>query len=141
VNRTPNELVLQKIAESEILIQASVHEGTGLPLLEAIGVGTIPITSDVGIASEVLTGDLEHLIVDRKEESFEFKIRQVLDSTSDLSSLCISAFDEFIKKIAGEKITWERRETHLAQVKVHLVNAFKVRFIWIYRYFRSKKGY
>ena len=141
VNRTPNDLVLGKIAESEILIQASVHEGTGLPLLEAIGVGTIPITSDVGIAREVLTSDLEQLIVERKEESFEFMIRQVRDSTSDLSSLCMSAFDAFIKRIVGEKITWERRETHLTPIEWHLGNAFKIRLIWIYRYFRSKKDY
>jgi glycosyltransferase involved in cell wall biosynthesis len=133
--------VLGKIAESEILIQASVHEGTGLPLLEAIGVGTIPITSDVGIAREVLTRDLEQLIVERKEESFEFMIKQVRDSTSDLSGLCMSAFDAFIKKIVGEKITWEQQETHLTHIEWHLGNAFKIRFIWIYRYFRSKKDY
>jgi glycosyltransferase involved in cell wall biosynthesis len=139
--RTPNEEVLGKIAESEILIQASAHEGTGLPLLEAMGVGTIPITTDVGIAREILVGDLEHLIVERDKESFEIAISQVREAFLDLSNLCMSVFDAFIEKIAGERITWERRETRLTHVRGHSHSALKIRIIWIYRYFRSKQDH
>jgi glycosyltransferase involved in cell wall biosynthesis len=53
-SRISYELVLQKIRDSDVLIQTSSSEGTGLPLLEALGLETDVITTDVGVASEVL---------------------------------------------------------------------------------------
>lgn len=50
--RIPNYKVLEMIARSEILIQASQSEGTGLPVLEAIGLGTTVLTTEVGIVEE-----------------------------------------------------------------------------------------
>jgi glycosyltransferase involved in cell wall biosynthesis len=139
-NRAPNEKVLREIAKSEILIQTSAHEGTGLPLLEALGVGTVPITSDVGIASEVLTGELKHLIVERSTDSFERKILELGASTEQLSNLCISAFDFYIEKVSGETIKWDRRDPTFDESEGNFFLAAKVRFIWIYRFLRSKRN-
>lgn len=138
VGRTSNEETLREIARSEILIQASAHEGTGLPLLEALGLGTIPITSDVGIAREVLTGELEHLIVERNAHSFEQKIGELGASYDEISNLCISSFESYIEKVNNESIEWERLETKLDEIKENFFVAAKVRLIWLYRFYRAK---
>lgn len=138
VSRTSNEQVLREIAESKILIQASVHEGTGLPLLEALGVGTIPITSDVGIAREVLIGELEHLIVERSANSFEQKIKELGTSSDEQSNLCISSFDFYIEKVSSESIKWDRRETRFDEMKMNSFVAAKMKLIWFYRFYRSR---
>ena len=138
--RTPNDQVLREIAESEILIQASAHEGTGLPLLEALGVGTIPITSDVGIAREVLAGYLEHLIVERNVNSFEDKIREIGSQSVELSNLCISAFDSFIEKIGAETIEWERRQINLSALGGNFSFGWRMRLTWLYRFYRSRRN-
>lgn len=54
VSRNSHELVLEKIRNSDVLIQTSSSEGTGLPILEALGLETDVITTDVGVASEIL---------------------------------------------------------------------------------------
>jgi glycosyltransferase involved in cell wall biosynthesis len=138
IRRIPNDQVLREIAESEILIQASAHEGTGLPLLEALGVGTIPITSDVGIAREVLTGYLEHLIVERNVNSFEHKIKEISTQSIELSDLCISAFDSFTEKIGAETIEWDRREINFSALDEKFSFAWRMRLIWLRRFYRSR---
>ena len=138
VSRTSNEQVVREIAESDILIQASAHEGTGLPLLEALGVGTIAITSDVGVAREVLTGELEHLIVERSANSFEQKINELGTSSEKISNLCISSFDSYIEKVSNESIKWNRRETRFDELKIDFFAAAKVNLIWFYRFYRSR---
>jgi hypothetical protein len=140
VGRAPNAQVLVEIAESEILIQASLHEGTGLPLLEALGVGTVPITSDVGIANEVLTGELKHLIVERSADSFEQKIRELGASAHHLSNLCFSAYDFYVENARREIINWDRRETTFDEYERNFLVAAKMRLIWIYRFLRSKRN-
>jgi hypothetical protein len=138
IARVPNHEVVREIAESEMLIQASAHEGTGLPILEALGVGTVPITSDVGIAREVLTGELRSLIVERSLESFDHKIRRVAPSVNSLSEICISAFDRFIDKIKNERIRWDRREIYFETQKTNILATCRVHMIWLYRFYRSK---
>jgi glycosyltransferase involved in cell wall biosynthesis len=52
----PNHVAMEELAKSTFLIQGSKSEGTGLPLIEALALGTFPITTDVGINRE-LFGD------------------------------------------------------------------------------------
>jgi glycosyltransferase involved in cell wall biosynthesis len=136
--RIPNAEIIRKIAESEILIQTSAHEGTGLPLLEALGVGTVPITSDVGIAREVLTGELASLIADRSTAAFEHKIRIAAPLVNSLSVLCMSAFDSYIDKVKNERIRWNRSDIYFGAKEVNYFTTCRVHMIWRYRYYRSK---
>lgn len=140
ISRTPNDEVVREIAESEILIQASAHEGTGLPLLEALGVGTVPITSDVGIAREVLTGELRSLIAERSADGFDHKIRKIAPSIDRLSELCILAFDVFVDEIKTERIQWDRREIDVETTEANVLATWRVHMIWLYRFYRSKWG-
>ena len=57
--------VLESIRGSACLIVTSDSEGTCLPLIEACALGTPVVTFDVGIASELLSGDLQSQISSR----------------------------------------------------------------------------
>ena len=49
----PHRATLIELAKSTFLLQTSASEGTGLPVLEALALGTYPISTDVGINREV----------------------------------------------------------------------------------------
>lgn len=138
--RIKNSEVLDAISRSCFLIQTSVHEGTGLPLLEALGVGTVPITSKVGIAQEVLTGKLTNLIVERNVESFYLKLQELEKAGEDLSKSCCDAFDKYISKVQNEKLKWERGDIVFASDRSRLIDAFKLRFKWLIRHLRESRS-
>jgi hypothetical protein len=68
--RLPHQKVLETISKSEYLIQASISEGTGMPVLESLLYKTVPITTSVGVAPEVLKGELSFLIAERSASDF-----------------------------------------------------------------------
>jgi glycosyltransferase involved in cell wall biosynthesis len=66
--------VLQNLAMSELLIFTSAAEGTGLPILEALGLGTNVISTDVGIVGEFST--IRVLPKDATPEDYLFSLIQ-----------------------------------------------------------------
>lgn len=54
MNPLSNLEALRAIARSKMLILSSKQEGTGLPVLEALALGTLPISRRVGILPELL---------------------------------------------------------------------------------------
>ncbi len=56
-NPLKHEEVLFKLANSKILVQTSKHEGTGLPVLEALTLGCRVVTTPVGISSSLAGHD------------------------------------------------------------------------------------
>lgn len=135
--RLPNKNVLLEIAKSHILVQASVHEGTGLPILEALGLGTVPVTTNVGIAREVLNGDLLSLMVPRNIDDFDSKIQELGIPALELSNSCIEAFDKYVQKISSEIIVWERMNVYLNQISASMFDLLLVKLKWMLRYLRS----
>jgi len=57
-------------ARSDVIAVASQAEGEPLPLLEAMASGCFPVTTDVGIARELIAPGVNGLIVDRTPEAF-----------------------------------------------------------------------
>lgn len=63
----------------DICICASIHEGTPLPILEAMSSGVPVITTDVGIVNEVLgKKQSEYIIGDRENGANDTNIKEVL---------------------------------------------------------------
>ena len=91
-----NLSVLREIASSRILIQTSKSEGTGLPLLEALALGTIPITNKVGIAEEILTGSLSDLVVNNETDKFIDQIVKVTESEPNQEQL-LEVFNDYLE--------------------------------------------
>ena len=62
--------VLKLIRESEFLLMPSKSEGTGLPFLEALSLGTVPLVTKTGVAPEILKGKYAKLILNRDVSDF-----------------------------------------------------------------------
>ena len=137
----PLERTLEAIRSSKFLLQFSDSEGTGLPIIESCGLGTIPITRDIGVAKELLQGNLQNLIVSTAEEAVKriFELRN-----TELHSVLIDSYDRYIKgcKESIKSINLDCVAIRVTKrtnyrVKKNLKNYFLVRSRWVYRYFKN----
>ena len=68
VKTYPQNEVLDMVAQSQCTLQLSDSEGTGLPLIEAAFLGSIPLTRNVGIASELLLEYSDNFIFEKIDD-------------------------------------------------------------------------
>lgn len=87
-------------ASSEVLAMPSIHEGFGLPVLEAMASGTAVLASDAASLPEVV-GDAGLLVDPLSVDSIADGLRKLLDD-SELQSTCVSRGLERAKQF-----TWE----------------------------------
>jgi glycosyltransferase involved in cell wall biosynthesis len=99
-----NHRVLELIQSADVLIQTSASEGTGLPIIEAAGLGTSVITTKVGIAPEILCGDLARQICERNPEELARRILLELPVEEERQSLLHDTYVNFIKICRTESI-------------------------------------
>lgn len=104
VKRISHKQVLQRIKSSRILLQTSVSEGTGLPVLEAAGLGTVVVTTRVGIVNEFFLGPLAPLVVDRSQEGFAAGVTYASHHNRQLSKLMLERFDSYIAEVRKDRI-------------------------------------
>lgn len=74
--------VMKALQGVDVLLCASVSEGTPLPVLEAMASGCCIVSTDVGIVSEVLEGRQREFIVPRDADSFITAIRTLKNRVS-----------------------------------------------------------
>ena len=98
-----NDFILKHISDSKILFQTSESEGTGLPALEAMGLGVIPLTSNVGIAPELLTEELDYLICKLSTDDYIERVDLLLNNQKDLYNSLIEIFENHVAKVYLEK--------------------------------------
>jgi glycosyltransferase involved in cell wall biosynthesis len=140
LERHSNAITVEMIAKNSILLVCSEHEGTGLPILEALGVGTLPITTRVGIAEEVLLGDLSELIVKRDSTDFFDRLALLKHIPQDLRKNCIHAFETYISNISEESIEWKGYQVPVVPSSFRVRNQIFVRAKWLFRYFRANSN-
>jgi hypothetical protein len=136
-SRLKNLSVLMEIRKSRILIQTSENEGTGLPVLEALGVGTVPVTTKVGIAEEILSGEFSSLIVSKSVSDFYSKIMELGEPSEDFSRSCISLFDAYVFRVASEQIEWTRGAVEFTNDTYSWFVRAETRLKWLIRFFRE----
>ena len=137
VQPVSNEELIKRMCKARVVIQTSDSEGTGLPILEALGLGVVPVTRDVGIASEVLQSDLSRFIVKAGIEDFEEKILKAIEFQN--RNLLIESYHKFVKNAQSEFITWNLFQIKYCNEPVNLDKVIRVRIKWIYRHYRSAK--
>jgi glycosyltransferase involved in cell wall biosynthesis len=93
---------LIKIRQSDYLIQVSVSEGTGLPVLEAISLGTNVLTTNVGIAQEIFDSRTSLNIVSRDAVFIHNRLHE-LEKENLLTSTDL-IYRQYIKKIINESL-------------------------------------
>lgn len=108
-HQIPKSEVGNLLLKADIVLCASIAEGTPLPLLEAMQAGCAVVTTDVGIAIDILPENQIPFIVARHHTAFIDAISALIENTSllrDIQSANRSRFDEIDKKGNGEK--WSR---------------------------------
>jgi glycosyltransferase involved in cell wall biosynthesis len=135
--KVSNEELIKRMSIARVVIQTSDSEGTGLPILEALGLGVVPVTRDVGIASEILKGNLSKFIVEASIENFEDAMMEALKFQN--RSMLLESYQKYIKSAQLEIITWDRFQIKYCHAPVSLFRVIKVRIVWIYRYYRLVK--
>jgi len=86
--------VLEAIRNSCCILITSDSEGTSLPLLEAMALGTPPVSFNVGVASELLTESLSAQVVSR---DIEMIVNQVLDTIKEEERIGIDCRRSWLK--------------------------------------------
>jgi glycosyltransferase involved in cell wall biosynthesis len=135
--RLDNHEVLEKIYSSNLLVQTSKSEGTGLPIVEASGLGVLVLTTNVGVAEELLKDELEFLICSFNPEDLALKIISAIPREKELNIQLRDAYNNYIlialqetldpKKFIKNTGTWRRK------------NGKKfISLIWLIRFLRSK---
>lgn len=104
IKRFENHSVLEMIQSADVLVQTSSTEGTGLPILEAMGLGTLVITTKVGVAPEILTGVLANQICERSPEAFAAKILSGIQIEKIPKRLLQETFRNFLQNCRIESI-------------------------------------
>ena len=133
--RKSNMEVLRVIASSKILLQSSMSEGTGLPILEALGLGVTPITTDVGIAREVI-GNYKQLIIPRDPKVFHHHIHQEILEPSLSKEEAIDVFETYVSLILSEQILrdYEKKIARIEWLQPKPLAALEVISKWIFRH-------
>ena len=130
-----NAEVLLEIAKSKFLLQPSTSEGTGLPILEALALGTIPITTKVGVAPELLTGDYSSLICNSSADDFFFCMKELSSEKfpEGLTDVVESYFAKVKKEVIPETsrgLSPGHRSRNSIVREVYFYSRWKLRY-WI----------
>jgi len=140
----PQKEVLRLIARSRFLVQFSKSEGTGLPLLEAMALRTVPLTTDVGIATMALEEFADDLVV---EDYLQAKrvIRSNLDAQISMAMVhkysqhvirVKNSLEQFRYMMEFQFGTKEQRQNTMPLARFR-ARVF-ISFIWIFRHLRAK---
>ena len=135
VEKLPYELVLRTIRESACLIFTSESEGTGLPLIESATLGTPLVTVRVGVAPEILKGELARFISSRDIESFSNEVLEVLSDVERYSDLILNAGKKYRSEVVLDFQALELNKFSQGQWRAHgMPRNFIQRLKWKYRW-------
>lgn len=72
----PDREALQRLRDADLLLYAALHEGFGLPLVEALALG-VPVLSSRGGATEEVCGEAARLVDPRSEDELFLALREL----------------------------------------------------------------
>lgn len=128
--------VLKKIRNSDVLVQVSMSEGTGLPILEALGLGTEILSTPVGVFNELFEiSDIRSLDV-LTSENIHLGLHKLVEAEIADGIQSTLKFQKYIGKIVLEKIPL----TDKRKIEFLTTNSRKIRIrtelLWLFRYAR-----
>lgn len=136
--KVKHQEVLEELSRSSILLHPSASEGTGLPILEAALMGCFPITTDVGIAKELLGDDFSFLIADRQVDDFKGTISIVEELGYLERQNLVRAAELFVMKVSQERIPRDllSKKTTIPH-RPGLLQVLNLLVRWSYRFISS----
>lgn len=123
--------VMKKIRNADILLQVSRSEGTGLPTLEAIGLGTKIVSTNVGIIGEIFDSSNSAIVDVLSFSEMHEKVHKVANS-NDQSGFQI-AYEDFITKV-GKEMLFHSTGRIIPESADSWTFKAHIRLFWLYRY-------
>jgi glycosyltransferase involved in cell wall biosynthesis len=139
-NLLPYFDVLRKIRESDILIQTSKSEGTGLSTLEAMALETSVLSTPVGVFNEIVPMDLEEYFISNDLAEIHSKIHRI--NLEESSGIFLNIWEKYLNIALSEKVKdFKIGSTSFKTQKVRIWITVETRIFWILRYltFLKKK--
>lgn len=113
--KVKNSKVLEEIQRAACLLVTSDSEGTALPILEAAALGTPVVSVNVGIASEILSGEIGDLIVTRNPQLIAERIIQTIRARESLSPLIRNNWEVYKSNTEAELEDLLQKRSSLGQ--------------------------
>lgn len=136
LQKISHESVLHKIATSEILLVASDHEGTGLPILEAIGLGTYIMSTNVGIAPEILIDSRVGIILNQDPNDFLTVIAKFEYHANH--QITDKVFQDYVSRAISENIGRKGNVNFATNLQSYVAHYnLKMRLKWFFRYLKN----
>lgn len=130
-----HSVVLEEIAKSTVLVQASEAEGTGLPVLEALALGTTPISFPVGIFPEIFHPGEENVVTTKSVEALVTAVNCGLKQHNSLRNE--QRFLSYLDKAKDEElIQYEFPRRKMVQIEAALWTRLLFLLKWILRYLK-----
>ena len=93
--------VLATLAQQDILLVASLAEGTPLTLIEAMSLGVAVVSTPVGIAKQVLPEEyLQDTVIERSAEQFYETLKSLVQSRERLSAMKQANLQAFLEQFS-----------------------------------------
>jgi hypothetical protein len=139
ITKMPYVDVLREIARSSCLIMTSDSEGTGLPILEAAFLGTPVVSLDVGIASDLLSGELSDQVSPKNIETFAEKVEETLIRSNSLSKMFLDFSGEYKARVLldFEKLSFDETRHGTWRTRAITID-ITARMKWKYRWIRYR---
>jgi glycosyltransferase involved in cell wall biosynthesis len=99
LGRVPHEEMPNLLSQADIYVSTSLHDGTSVSLLEAMGSGAFPVVTDIPANQEWIMNGENGFLVDPNKE--EFLARKIIDA--------IRSRDLLIKSQAKNRLIVERK--------------------------------
>jgi len=126
---------LRRIRDSDILIQVSKNEGTGIVILEAIGLETQVLTSHVGITDEFFSIDDHQILKDKSVHGILTNIGNLTDNKS--TEILRRKYEEYVENARSENLVSADKTREFIKLNSRFLN-FTVSAFWFYRFIYNK---
>jgi hypothetical protein len=135
VNNLNQRETLMRIRDSDILIQVSKSEGTGIAILEAIGLETQVLTTNVGIADEFFSIDDYQILKDKSIHGILTSIGNLTNSTS--TETVRRKYEQYVENARSENLVSVDKTREFVKSNSMFLN-FTVSAFWFYRFLYNK---
>ena len=128
---------LSRIRAADFLLQTSVSEGSGIPILEALALKTICLSTPVGIAQEIFHNENSINLITSDPHEIHDKLHAIENCTFD--SLLLNVYEKYIYAATKDDFSL----AHLRTPQIYRNSRFNptIYFFWILRYIKHRLIY
>jgi glycosyltransferase involved in cell wall biosynthesis len=119
LGRVPHEEMPNLLSQADIYVSTSLHDGTSVSLLEAMGAGAFPVVTDIPANREWIINGENGFLVSEVEE--EFLARKIIDAIRNRELLGKSRARN--RLIVEQKALWPKYINRVKDIYANILNS------------------